>query len=653
MNDYNPFSHSRAETLIRKPIRGSLAAVALALMTSLALNGVVSNVYSLHAEYVTIIASQEAQLAAVAAATKRRPAVATEEKVEYKTPQASNRIIVQYKEGVKLPPGLSVATERANLEKAQGLVKLSTIAGINADVYQVSDDDSAQEVVDRLLATKGDVLEYAEVDMLVPPDAIPNDPSYGTQWHHPKVVSPTAWDSATGEGVIIGIADSGVDCTHPDLVANCVPGWNVYANTSDTKDTSGHGTKVAGTAAEVGDNGVGAVGVAPRAKIMPLQITNGVDTWAYHSDMAKAVVYAADNGARVVNISYGGACAAASVTSAASYMRSKGGVVTASAGNSGADNAMAASSLTTCVSATGSGDTRTSWSSWGASVDVAAPGASIYTTVRGGGYGGVNGTSFSAPLTAGIYALLFSVNPALTPTQADNILITTADDLGEAGWDMYYGHGRVNAAKAVAAAVATVGAKDTTPPSTPTALAYTNLTASSVTLNWAAATDDNSGVVGYSVYRDGVKLATVAGTSYSNAGLSPRTTYTYTIRAEDAQGNISRDSTPLSLTTPDVAFGIASYSVPTKTATSAALSVTLTKAGTVTVKYGTSATNLTGTLTSASSSVAHTLSLAGLTAATTYYYQVTATDGATTVTSPVSNFKTPKAAGGAKGGPKR
>jgi chitinase len=242
---------------------------------------------------------------------------------------------------------------------------------------------------------------------------------------------------------------------------------------------------------------------------------------------------------------------------------------------------------------------------------------------------------------------MFSANPALTPSQADNILFTTADDLGTPGWDMYYGHGRVNAAKAVAAAKAAIGTRDTVAPSVPQNLRATSITANSITLAWNASTDDNSGVAGYDIYRNGTKLTTVTGTTYTNSGLTSLTSYTYTVRAVDGEGNVSSDSTPLTVSTADVTFGISSYSVA-KTSTTATVDTTLTKPGTVTVRYGTDATTLNLTAQSTTQSTTHSVALTGLTANTTYYYQITATDGTNTVTSAVSNFKTSKATGGGK-----
>jgi subtilisin family serine protease len=494
--------------------------------------------------------------------------------------------------------------------------------------------------------------------MKVFPAYTPNDPymTYASAWHHTKIGSRTAWDTTKGDGITIAVLDSGVNCNHQDLKANCVPGWNTMSNSSDTSDINGHGTYVAGTIASVGDNALGGAGVAYQAKIMPIRLSDSSDGSTSCSAIANGLTYAADNGARVASNSYY-IYGCYVVNSAAKYLESKGGLYIRAAGNfaQNEDSNVPEGNVPeiTIVSATDQNDAMTSFSSWGAFVDVSAPGIGVYCTNRSGGYNSCWGTSFSVPITSGIYALMFSVNPALTPTQAKNILYSTTDDLGTPGWDMYYGHGRVNAAKAVAAAAAAVGARDTVPPSTPTNLRVTSVSSNSVSLAWNASTDDNSGVAGYTIYRDGTKLATIAGTSYTSTGLSPNTTYAYTVMAEDGAGNVSSTTAPLSVTTPDISLGISSYSVSNKTNTTATINATLTKSGTVTVKYGTTNTNLNLTAESNTTNTTHAVSLSGLTANTTYYYQIVATDGTTTITAPVSSFKTAKGGGGGGGKPKR
>ena len=623
----------------QQPIRWEMSVITVSFIVALASIALSNGLTNFEDNMVALFAQQGGQPAAVKASKRQNGMVNA-------VPREENRIIVKYKER-DLPPGLEIAAERANLEKAQGLTKLFTIDGVGAEVYEVSEDDTASESVQRLLSEKKDLIEYAEVDMLVPPTYMPNDPSYGSQWHLTKIAAPAAWDSTKGAGIVVGVADSGVDCTHADLAANCVAGWNVVSGNADTSDVNGHGTAVAGTVAEVGDNGVGSAGVAYNAKIMPLRISNSADGYAYFSDVARAITWGADNGARIVTNSYASTFSTA-VQSSADYLRSKGGVFVAAAGNDSTEltGSNPASIITT--SATLSDDTKAGWSNFGVSIDISAPGNYIYATSRGGGYGNRYGTSFSTPVTAGVLALILTANPELTPTEAENVLFVSSDDLGTAGWDKLYGFGRVNAAKAVAQALAVKGTLDTQKPTTPTNLTTTGVTSNSASLSWYPATD-NLGVTGYNVYRNGSKVATVAGTSYVNASLSSETSYAYAVSAIDKASNESDKTAEVSATTAALPFGISLYSVPTKTSTGATVAVTLTKPGTVTVKYGTSASNLNLTAQGGAAATTHSVSITGLTAFTTYYYQVVATDASgAVVSSGVSSFKTAKSGGGGK-----
>ncbi len=578
----------------------------------------------------------ENEVAAVSKAVEvKTEPVATGKSVE------SNRIVVKFKEG-KQAKGLSIAAEKANLEKAQGLKKLLDIENINAFVYEVSEDDTAAEVVKRIKNNHKEAIEYVEVDMLVPPALVPNDVNYSAQWHHPNVHAPEAWDIAQGEGVIVAVLDTGVN-PHEDLKFSSEAGWNFYDNNNNTADVNGHGTAVAGTLAAVGNNSVGGSGMAPKSEVLPIRISDP-SAYAYFSAMAQGITYAADHGAKVVNLSYGNACDSSTVLSAARYLRSKGGIVTISAENEGIDNGMIAANETVCVSATGSNDLRTTWSSYGASVDVTAPGASIYTTTANGSYANWNGTSFAAPLTAGVYALMFSANPELTPDQADSILFSTADDLGDNGWDVYYGYGKINAAKAVALAASTTGTNviDKNSPTIPENLRTTSVSANQVALSWNNSTD-NVAVAKYGVYRDWAKLAEVTGTSYADNSVLPQSNYTYTVTAIDTSANESGNSQPpLSVITPSLPFSIISDIVTTKTSNSATIDVKLSTAGTVIIQYGTEIGNLSMTAAGTKSATAHTINLSNLTAKKIYYYKVIATNADNNkAESIVSSFKTP------------
>ena len=359
----------------------------------------------------------------------------------------------------------------------------------------IVDIDAGSEKAAVAELRKNPAFKAVELDRKVKLAAVPNDPYYGSEWHLAKVGAAAAWDTAQGAGITIAVIDSGVDITHPDLAPHVVPGWNVYGKNADTTDVCGHGTAVAGTAAAAMNNGAGVAGVAGQAKIMPLRIAflDGGSCVAYLSDMAAAVTYAADHGARIANLSFSGVPSSAAVQNAANYLRSKGGLVFAAAGNGNRDEGYAPTSTMVIVAATDSADNRSSFSSYGNYVTLSAPGTGIYTTSVGGAYGSWSGTSFASPLAAGVAALMMSANPSLDPSRIETLLYASATDLGTAGRDIYFGYGRVNAAAAVTAALGSTPPADTTAPTVGiTAPAGSSTVSGTTTVNVSAA--DNVGV---------------------------------------------------------------------------------------------------------------------------------------------------------------
>ncbi len=294
-------------------------------------------------------------------------------------------------------------------------------------------------------------LDHVQAGILAP-DATPDDPLFGTQWHLAKMHVPDAWDRAHADGVVIAVIDTGVDCGHPDLAAACVPGRNVLDDTSDTQDVNGHGTIEAGAAAAVVDNGVGIAGVAWGARIMPIKAMtdNGSGDTA---GIAAGIVWAADNGARVINLSLGGEGAAQVMADAATYAHGRGALLTASAGNMPSGNILYPAGYPEVlgVGATTRADERPSFGNFGPHVDVVAPGVSILTTSVGGGYGPFDGTSESTALASGIAALLIGQNSARTPDDLRRLLQDSAVDLGPPGRDDEFGYGRLDAAAALEA----------------------------------------------------------------------------------------------------------------------------------------------------------------------------------------------------------
>ncbi len=390
------------------------------------------------------------------------------------------------------------------------------------------------------LLKRDPLIKSAELDQLIAPDQVGNDTYYSSAWHLPKIQAPTAWDASLGTGVTIAILDSGVDGTHPDLAGKMVPGWNFYDKNSNTSDVYGHGTKVAGSAAAASNNGIGVTGVAWNAKVMPVRISD-VNGYAFWSTIAEGLYWAADNGAKVANISYA-VQGSVTVQNAANYMRSKGGIVVNSAGNTGALDSTAANAALISVSATDGSDLRASWSSFGDYVDIAAPGAGIWTTTRGGGYAAVSGTSFASPVTAGAVALMMSANTALKPIEIESILKSTALDLGAAGVDREFGSGRINAAAAVqkAKSLATGSSPDVTLPQVNITAPGAGTVKGIVTVNVNAT--DNIGVTKVELFANNALVATDLTPAYSFSWDSTKIAdgaANLVAKAYDAAGNIA------------------------------------------------------------------------------------------------------------------
>jgi hypothetical protein len=269
----------------------------------------------------------------------------------------------------------------------------------------------------------------------------------------------------------------------------------------------------------------------------------------------------------------------ASISSSAQYFQSKGGVVTISAGNNSTFDASADNPYVLTVSATDSTDAMASWSNYGNNIDLAAPGVSIYTTTRGGGYGYWNGTSFSAPIVAGVAALILSVNPSLSGVDARSILEQSADDLGAAGWDSKYGYGRVNAARAVSKALSN-GGPDTIPPTVSFASPANGATVSG-TVNVQINASDNVAVQSVTFSVDGVGQGTAAVAPYNFSWDTTAVTngsHTLTAQATDTSGNTS--STQISVTVnnsaPDTTPPTCSITSPTGGKVGSSLTVTAT-----------------------------------------------------------------------------
>jgi thermitase len=388
-------------------------------------------------------------------------------------------------------------------------------------------------------------VEFADLDNLLHLEqVIPNDPFFNdpNAWGLQKISAPDAWAINTGSSsIIIAILDTGVDGSHPDLIANMVPGRNIVGNNDDTHDVQGHGTMVAGTAAAATNNAIGVAGVAWNCRIMPVVIADS-SGYATVSDVAAGLTWAADHGARVANISFN-ATGYSTVSSAAKYFQSKGGVVAVAAGNGGSAVQIPDDPYILTIGATDASDSLYSWSNSGTDLDLVAPGH-VVTTAPGGVYAGADGTSFATPIVAGAAALLLSSNPSLTATQVQNVLKQSADDLGAAGWDSTYGSGRLNLARALTTVPPPTEGLDTTPPT----ISITSPTdggtvTSSVTVTVTAS--DNTCVTKVELYVDDVFYSSSARSPFNikwSTRKAAKGGHTLQTKAYDAVGNVGVSS---------------------------------------------------------------------------------------------------------------
>lgn len=333
------------------------------------------------------------------------------------------------------------------------------IPGPEVFVVRVPDDETPDGFRARLMAT-GD-FAIIEPDRRVRPTGSASatvDQFAFRQWHLPHLRAAEAWARvpSNAPAPIIAVLDTGIDSDHPDLVDRLVPGYNSATRLrevdgGDIEDINGHGTRCAGIAAATVNNGVGVASIANSARIMPIRVTNKESGSASLSALFDGIRYAADNGARVVSVSYAGVSSGTAEVTAA-YARTQGCMVIWSTDNFGFDYSWFDHPNITIVASTDQQDELMANVSTGSAVDIVAPGKSIYTTARNGSYNYDSGVSYATPIVAGTAALVLSVNPALTPAQVESILIATSLDLGAAGDDEVYGAGLVQPERAALAA---------------------------------------------------------------------------------------------------------------------------------------------------------------------------------------------------------
>ena len=327
-----------------------------------------------------------------------------------------------------------------------------TSGNLEVETDDVADLAEAAEFFDGLDDATHDVVA-TDVDEVV---SVVADPLRSQQYALNNVSFEAAWScsgTTDGSGVVIAVVDTGVMGNHPDLNGKVQVGFDAIANVAGgNNDPNGHGTHVAGIAAAYANNGAGIHGGAPGAEIMPIKVL-GASGSGWSSDVAQGIIWAADNGAHVINLSLGGGYSSVSHT-AVQYAVGKGVVVVAAAGNSGRSGSPpsypGALSETIAVGATDAGNNHPSFSNVGSYLDLSAPGVSILSTTNDGSYGNKTGTSMATPYVAAAAAIVRSASAGCTVAQVQAALEATADDLGAPGHDSTYGHGLIDPLDALA-----------------------------------------------------------------------------------------------------------------------------------------------------------------------------------------------------------
>jgi thermitase len=384
---------------------------------------------------------------------------------------------------VKFKPALSDQTIKSTIAAYQ-CKNLKRIPRINVYKLQIQNNLSVKETLFAL--RRNPDVEYAEPNYIAYATITPNDPLFDFQYalYNPgsgppgspqgeetaDIKATSAWEETKGdENIVIAILDTGVDLDHPDIDEKIhSSGYDFINIDSDATDDEGHGTHIAGIAAAETHNNEGIAGVAWSCKILPVKVLNDLGEGSY-AETIDGIIWAADNGADVINMSLGGDFPSTSLENALKYAHDMGVVNVAAAGNEGGAVLYPAAYDDYClaVAATNENDERVDFinssglweSNFGPEIDVAAPGYEIVSLVPtwyfGPGsfpYGIGDGTSTATPHVAGLAALIKSIKPDLSADQIMDVIRFSADDvnfINNLGRDHYIGYGRINMDKAL------------------------------------------------------------------------------------------------------------------------------------------------------------------------------------------------------------
>lgn len=424
--------------------------------------------------------------------------------------QVSKSTIIKNGEVYYLSNELIIKLKYQPVCDSKGFVKLSTLLEKKLSFLDISEvkknisdiKDVSILGLDRILSVKYnsqidpfvasskikniDDIEWVEPRFAYPVEFIPNDPNYSAQWNLTKIQANLAWDINRGDtNVVIGIVDTGVDWDHPDIMDNLFINWNENPTNGIDDDNNGyiddyigwdfgglsgvpdnnpmedrpdHGTHVAGIASAVTNNGIGVASIGYKCKLMCVKTTQDnyrdpTSGLPYIVFGYEGIIYAANNGAKIINCSWGGGGFSLYGRDAINFANSKGALVVAAAGNENSSSKHYPSdyNYVLSVASTDQGDMKSSFSNYGTSVDVSAPGSGIYSTWQNNTYSYASGTSMASPLAAGLAGLVKSRFPNYSPLQVGEQIRVNCDDIYNVNGsyiDML-GKGRINAYKSL------------------------------------------------------------------------------------------------------------------------------------------------------------------------------------------------------------
>lgn len=338
------------------------------------------------------------------------------------------------------------------LKRIQDAIDCVHVRQLNGSYIFTSQSKTTHELMRYFL---DEDIEYVEPHyMYFPNDEAwkPNDELFDPyQWNLPLVAALEGWNISRGsEQVIIAVLDTGIDLEHTDLQANLVQGANMINEGEPPRDEIGHGTHVAGVIAATVNNGEGIAGMSWFNRIMPVKVLDETGTGSSYA-VARGIIWATDNGAKVINMSLGNYANAEFLHDAIRYAYERDVVLIAATGNDNTDQPgyPAAYPEVLAVAANDAKQNRAVFSNFGDYVDVSAPGVNIASTYPGNRYAAMSGTSMASPHVAALAGLIRSVRPDLSNQEVMDIIRQTATDLGPSGKDHYFGYGQIDVYRAL------------------------------------------------------------------------------------------------------------------------------------------------------------------------------------------------------------